>query len=169
MQKKVLLLLGSISDWETVKPCTKALGSYGIEFEAHVCSAHRSPAQAAAYAENARCAGFGVIIAAAGMSAALAGTLAAHTSLPVIGIPVKSKALDGMDALLSTVMMPPGIPVAAVAIDGAHNAAVLAAQILAVADTELAAKLEAQKHNMLTGVQEKDAELQNLLAGGKKA
>ena len=136
MSKKVGILMGSFNDWETIRPAADLLKSMGIPFEAHVCSAHRTPAQAAEFAGNARANGFGAIIAAAGLAAHLAGALAAQTTLPVIGIPVKG-ALEGLDALLSTAQMPPGIPVATVAINGAYNAAMLAAQILGVEDAEL--------------------------------
>ena len=137
---------------------------YGVEFECRVMSAHRTPAEAAEFAANAKDNGFGVIICAAGMAAHLAGVVAGHTTLPVIGIPMKSKALEGMDALLATVMMPPGVPVAAVGIDGAKNAAVLAVQMLAIADEELAEKLADEKKKMADGVREKDAKLQAEIA-----
>ncbi len=162
MPKKVGVILGSISDWETVRPATELLQSLGIPFEAHVYSAHRTPAQAAAFARAAREDGFGVLIAAAGMAAHLAGALAAQTTLPVIGIPVRA-SLDGLDALLSTVQMPPGIPVATVAVNGAHNAAMLAAQILAVEDAALAVELDAQRIKMAESVLAKDCELQGIL------
>ena len=128
-------------------------------------SAHRTPAEAAEFASNARDNGFGVIICAAGMAAHLAGVVAGHTTLPVIGIPMKSAALEGMDALLATVMMPPGVPVATVGINGAKNAAVLAVQMLAVSDEELTEKLLAEKNKMAESVREKDAELQAEIAG----
>lgn len=128
--------------------------------EAHVLSAHRTPAEAGAFASSARQNGFGVIIAAAGKAAHLAGVLAGHTTLPVIGVPMKASVLDGMDALLATVQMPKGVPVATVAIDGADNAALLAAQILAVSEPALADKLEAQKQEMARQVLEKDKKLQ---------
>ncbi len=161
--KKVAVIMGSISDWEAVKPAVDFLKELEIPFEAHVYSAHRTPAEAGAFAAAARQEGFGVIIAAAGKAAHLAGALAAQTTLPVIGIPVKSTALDGMDALLSTVQMPPGIPVATVAIDGSQNAAVLAAEILAVTDEVVAAKLAAKRASMHDGVLKKDQELQGKL------
>ena len=132
----------------------------GIPVEAHVLSAHRTPAEAGAFASSARQNGFGVIIAAAGKAAHLAGVLAGHTTLPVIGVPMKASVLDGMDALLATVQMPKGVPVATVAIDGADNAALLAAQILAVSEPALADKLEAQKQEMARQVLEKDKKLQ---------
>ncbi len=162
--KKVAIIMGSISDFEAVKPAVDCLKSLGIPYEAHVYSAHRTPLEASAFAADARANGFGVIIAAAGKAAHLAGSLAAKTTLPIIGIPVKSSTLDGLDALLSTVQMPPGIPVATVAIDGAKNAALLAAQILAVADSELAAKLDQARIDMTAEVLAKDAELQKKLA-----
>ncbi len=140
--KKVGIIMGSDSDLPVVEKAINTLKDYGIPFEVHVFSAHRTPVEARDFSVNARKNGFGAIIAAAGMAAHLAGAIAANTTLPVIGIPVKSKNLDGMDALLSTVMMPSGIPVATVAIDGAANAAHLAAQIIAVSDEELANKLD---------------------------
>ena len=154
--KKVGIVMGSDSDLPVVQKATDMLKSLGIPYEAHVYSAHRTPAEAKAFAENARSAGFGVLIAAAGMAAHLAGALAANTTLPVIGIPCKSSRLDGIDALLSTVQMPSGIPVATVAIDGGANAALLAAQILAVTDAELAARLEAKRRADAEKVLEKD-------------
>ncbi len=155
--------MGSISDLNTVKPATDLLKELGIPFEAHVYSAHRTPLETAGFSTNARANGFGVIIAAAGKAAHLAGAIAAATTLPVIGIPVKSSTLDGLDALLSTVQMPSGIPVATVAIDGAYNAAMLAAQIIAVEDAELSATLDKMRLTMQSSVLEKDSELQNLL------
>ncbi len=161
--KKVAVIMGSDSDLPVVKKAIDELKAYGVEYEAHVMSAHRSPALASEFAENARENGFGVIICAAGMAAHLAGVIAGHTTLPVIGIPCKSAALDGMDALLATVMMPSGIPVATVAIDGAKNAAILAIQILALSDEVLATKLAKQKQKMIDGVIAKDAALQDTL------
>lgn len=158
--KKVALIMGSDSDLNAVAPAKKRLDSLGIPVEAHIISAHRTPEAAAEFSKNARANGFAVIIAAAGKAAHLAGALAANTTLPVIGIPVKSSTLDGLDALLSTVQMPSGVPVAAVAIDGADNAALLAAQILAVSDGELAGKLEQLKVEMKQGALDKDAALQ---------
>ncbi len=155
--------MGSISDFETVKPAIDVLKELGVPFEAHVYSAHRCPAEASAFARGARENGFGAIIAAAGKAAHLAGALAAQTTLPVIGIPVKSSTLDGLDALLSTVQMPAGIPVATVAIDGAQNAGLLAAQILAVSEPELAEKLDGQRAAMRDAVLAKDEELQKKL------
>ena len=150
--------MGSDSDLPVVEKAVKTLDEYGVESEVHVYSAHRTPLEARAFAENAREAGFGVIIAAAGKAAHLAGALAAGCTLPVIGIPVKS-SLDGMDALLSTVQMPSGIPVATVAIDGSKNAALLAAQILSLEDSEVAQKLEDMRRSMHDTVVKKDQEL----------
>lgn len=158
--KKVAVIMGSDSDFPVVSPAIKELKNYGVEVEAHVMSAHRTPAAAAAFSENAYKNGFGVIIAAAGKAAHLAGVLAAHTTLPVIGIPIKSSTLDGLDALLATVQMPSGIPVATVAIDGAKNAALLAIQILALSDEGLAQKLSETKEAMQKEVLEKDRKLQ---------
>ncbi len=164
MLKKVAVIMGSDSDLPVLEPCIKRLKALGIETEAHVMSAHRTPAAASAFAGAAREKGFGAIIAAAGKAAHLAGVLAAHTTLPVIGVPVKSSTLDGLDALLATVQMPAGIPVATVAIDGAENAALLAAQILALSDDALAQKLSQMKQDMEAGVAKKDAALQEKLA-----
>lgn len=161
--KKVAVIIGSDSDFPVVKKAIVELKNYGVEYECHVMSAHRSPALAAEFASKARENGFGVIICAAGMAAHLAGVIAGHTTLPVIGIPCKSAALEGMDALLATVMMPPGIPVATVAVDGAKNAAILAIQILALSDEVLATKLAKEKQNMIEGVIAKDAALQDAL------
>ncbi len=158
--KKVAVIMGSDSDLPVVKGAITTLKGYGIPVEAHVMSAHRTPEAASEFAANARANGFGVIIAAAGKAAHLAGVLAAHATIPVIGIPIKSSTLDGLDALLATVQMPKGIPVATVAIDGADNAGILAAQILAVADDELAEKLLRQKAAMKDEVLAKDAKLQ---------
>lgn len=149
--------MGSDSDLPIIEKATDTLSALGIPFEVHVYSAHRTPEQAREFSVNARANGFGVMIAAAGMAAHLAGAVAANTTLPVIGIPCKSSNLDGMDALLSTVQMPPGIPVATVAINGGVNAALLAAQILAVEDAELAAKLDAKRVADAKKVLEKDA------------
>jgi 5-(carboxyamino)imidazole ribonucleotide mutase len=157
--KKVAVVMGSDSDLPVLKPCFEELKAMGIPYEAHVFSAHRTPDEAAAFAAGASADGFGVLIAAAGKAAHLAGALAARTVLPVIGIPVKSSTLDGLDALLSTVQMPGGIPVATVAIDGAANAAILAAQILAVSDEALAKKLTASREAMRQKVLEKDRKL----------
>ena len=158
--KKVAVIMGSDSDFPTVKKALAELKSYGVPYECHVMSAHRTPAMAAEFADKAKENGFGVIICAAGMAAHLAGVIAGHTTLPVIGIPCKSAALEGMDALLATVMMPSGIPVATVAIDGAKNAAILAVQILALSDDTLAEKLEQAKKDMIAGVVEKDKAMQ---------
>ena len=148
--------MGSDSDLPVVEKAMAALSELGVPYEVHVYSAHRTPAEAKDFSVNARAKGFGAIIAAAGMAAHLAGAIAANTTLPVIGIPVKSSNLDGLDALLSTVQMPPGIPVATVAIDGAKNAAILAAQIIAVEDAELAAKLDAQRKDAMETVLKKN-------------
>lgn len=163
MSKKVAVIMGSDSDLPVVAPAIKRLKSFGIPVEAHVMSAHRTPTAAAEFAKTAKENGFGVIIAAAGKAAHLGGVLAAHTTLPVIGIPVKSSTLDGLDALLATVQMPSGIPVATVAIDGADNAAILAAQMLALSDDALAEKLSAMKAEMEAGVAKKDEALQQKL------
>ena len=162
--KKVAVIMGSDSDFPTVSAAIKTLKKYDIPVEAHVMSAHRTPEAAAQFAEKAAEEGFGVIIAAAGKAAHLAGVLAAHTTLPVIGIPIKSSTLDGLDALLATVQMPSGIPVATVAIDGADNAAILAAQMLALSDETLAAKLLEMKQQMADGVAKKDAAIQEKVA-----
>lgn len=162
--KKVAVIMGSDSDLPVVGGAFKMLKSLNIPFEAHVMSAHRTPGAAAEFSENAAANGFGVIIAAAGMAAHLAGVLAAHTVLPVIAIPVKSAALGGIDALLSSVMMPPGVPIACVGIDAAKNAAVLAAQILALSDGELAARLAESKKKMADEVAFKDAALGDKIA-----
>ena len=143
--KKVAIIMGSSSDLGVVRKAADVLRELAVPFEVHVYSAHRTPEEAKAFAQNAREENFGAIIAAAGKAAHLAGAIAANTTLPVIGIPVKSNTLDGLDALLSTVQMPTGIPVATVAIDGAANAALLAAQILAVEDPELARKLASKR------------------------
>lgn len=156
--KKVGIIMGSDSDLPVVEKAITTLKELDIPFEVHVYSAHRTPIEAKAFSENARENGFGAIIAAAGKAAHLAGAIAANTTLPVIGIPVKSSTLDGLDALLSTVQMPGGIPVATVAIDGAQNAALLAAQILAVEDRTLADKLDAQRK----------ASTENVLSKNKK-
>ena len=157
--KKVAIIMGSDSDLPEVRKAAEELDSFGVPYEMHIMSAHRSPEAAHRFSSTARENGFGVIIAAAGMAAHLAGVLAASTTLPVIGIPMKSAALDGMDALLATVMMPSGIPVATVAIDGAKNAAVLAVQMLALSEPELADKLAARKIEMAEAVAKKDAAL----------
>ena len=155
--KKVGIIMGSDSDLPIIKKATDMLKSLEIPFEVHIYSAHRTPVEARNFALNARENGFGVLIAAAGMAAHLAGAIAANTTLPVIGIPCKSSVLDGMDALLSTVQMPTGIPVATVAINGGANAALLAAQIIAVEDKELAAKLDAKRASDAAAVLQKDS------------
>lgn len=149
--------MGSDSDLKVMSAAAGVLEDYGIPYEVHIYSAHRTPEETAAFAAAAKDNGFGVIIAGAGMSAALAGVLAAHTVLPVIGVPLKSSVFDGMDALLSTVMMPPGIPVASVAVNGAKNAAHLAARILAVGDEALAEKIASVKKAQKEAVLQKDA------------
>ena len=160
--KKVAVIIGSDSDWGVVQKAVKVLKSYEIPCEVHVMSAHRTPTQASEFAANAKANGFGVIIAAAGMAAHLAGVLAAHTTIPVIGIPIQSAGLGGMDALLATVQMPTGIPVATVAVNGAGNAAHLAAQMLALSDETLAAKLEEGKKKMEEEVVLKDQKMQQM-------
>ncbi len=157
--KKVAIVMGSDSDLPVVSKAIKKLKDFGVEVEAHVMSAHRTPDAAAEFSKNAAANGFGVIISAAGKAAHLGGVLAAHTTLPVIGIPIKSSTLDGLDALLATVQMPAGIPVATVAIDGAENAAILAVQMLALSEPVLADKLTAMKEDMAKKVLEKDAAL----------
>jgi len=157
--KKVAVIMGSDSDYSVMEKTFKQLKAFGIPFEGHVCSAHRTPDAAEAFAKGAKDAGFGVIIAAAGKAAHLGGVLAAFTTLPVIAVPIKSSTMDGLDSLLSMVQMPKGIPVATVAIDGAENAAILAAQMLALSDDSLAEKLVQFKADMASEVQKKDAEL----------
>ena len=163
-QKKVAILMGSDSDWPVVQAAAAELKRLGIPCEAHILSAHRTPAPAAEFAKNARAAGFGAIICAAGMAAHLAGAIAANTTLPVIGIPMKGGAMDGLDALLATVQMPSGIPVATVALNGAKNAAILAAQMLAITDEALAAKLDADRAAMAQQIAAKEEKLQAELA-----
>lgn len=158
--KKVGIIMGSDSDLPVVEKAITTLKEYGVPTEVHVFSAHRTPVEAKNFAANARVNGFGVLIAAAGKAAHLAGAIAANSTLPVIGIPVKSSTLDGLDALLSTVQMPSGIPVATVAIDGAANAALLAIQILAVSDEELAEKLMVARAEAAAKVLEKNAEIE---------
>lgn len=155
--KKVGIVMGSDSDLPIIQKTTDMLNALQIPFEVHVYSAHRTPAEARDFALSARDNGFGVLICAAGMAAHLAGAIAANTTLPVIGIPCKGGMMDGLDALLSTVQMPTGIPVATVAINGGANAALLAAQILAVTDTEIARKLDQKRANDAKAVLEKDA------------
>ena len=163
-QKKVAILMGSDSDWPVVKAAAAELKRLGIPCEAHILSAHRTPAATAEFAKSARAAGFGAIICAAGMAAHLAGAIAANTTLPVIGIPMKGGAVDGLDALLATVQMPSGIPVATVALNGARNAAILAAQMLAITDEALAAKLDAARAAMAQQIAAKEEKLQAELA-----
>ena len=157
--KKVGIIMGSDSDLPVVEKAIKQLKELEIPFEVHVCSAHRTPELAAEFSKNAEANGFGVIISAAGKAAHLGGVLAAYTTLPVIGLPIKSSTMDGLDSLLSTVQMPSGVPVATVAIDGAQNAAILAAQIIAISDSELSAKLKNMKDAMKSKVVEKDADI----------
>ncbi len=162
--KKVAIIMGSDSDFPVVQKAVKKLKEFDVPYEVHVMSAHRTPDKAIEFSANAKKNGFGVIIAAAGMAAHLAGVLAAKTTLPVIGIPCKSAQLDGMDALLATVMMPTGIPVATVAVDGAANAAILAVEMLALSDDTLAQKLEDMKLEMEKGVADKDLAMQTKVA-----
>ena len=157
--KKIGIVMGSDSDLPVVEKAITTLNEYGVGFEVHVFSAHRTPEQAKEFAKNARKNGFGAIIAAAGKAAHLAGAIAANTTLPVVGIPVKSSTLDGLDALLSTVQMPSGIPVATVAIDGAANAALLCIEILAASDDELAAKLDKARADAAENVLKKDKDI----------
>lgn len=158
---KVAVVMGSDSDLSVVSKAIDRLKSFGVTVKAHIISAHRTPERAVDFAKSAEENGFGVIIAAAGKAAHLAGVLAAHTTLPVIGIPIKSSALDGLDSLLSTVQMPPGVPVATVAIDGAENAAILAVQILALNNPDLKAKLTEMKRQMKDAVIKKDLEMES--------
>ena len=150
--RKVAIVMGSDSDWPVVKGACSVLKDFGVEYEARILSAHRTPAAAAEFAKNARANGFGVILCAAGMAAHLAGAFAANTTLPVVGIPMKGGAMDGLDALLATVQMPSGFPVATVALNGAKNAA-----YLAVADEELAVKLEQFRADTAAAIAKKDA------------
>ena len=163
--KKIGIVMGSDSDLPILRKTMDTLKSLDIPFECHVYSAHRTPEEAREFAVTAREKGFGALIAAAGMAAHLAGAIAANTTLPVIGIPCKGGMMDGLDALLATVQMPSGIPVATVAINGGVNAALLAAQILAVSDPELAAKLDAKRASDAAKVLQKDAALQAELLG----
>ncbi len=164
--KKIAIVMGSDSDLNILQAAVDTLDLLDIPYEVRVLSAHRTPQAAAAFACNAKENGFGVIIAAAGKAAHLAGAMAANTLLPVIGVPVKASALDGLDALLSTVQMPAGIPVATVAIDGAKNAALLAAQILAVEDAGLFKKLQVQRDDMAQEAAKKDALIRERYAKG---
>ena len=163
MSKREAVIMGSDSDFPVVKAAVEKLKSFGVPYEVHVMSAHRTPDAAAEFSKHAAENGFGVIIAAAGMAAHLGGVLAAHTILPVIGIPIKSASFDGMDALLATVQMPPGVPVATVGINAAANAGLLAIQMLALSDAELAEKLQAMKQDMAEGVAKKDAAMQKMV------
>ena len=158
--KKIAVIMGSDSDLPVVEKAIDTLRDFGVPTEVHVCSAHRTPEEAARFARSAAANGFGALIAAAGLAAHLAGALAANTILPVIGIPMAGGVGDGLDALLSTVMMPPGVPVATVGVGGAVNAALLAVQILAVSDRELAAKLTAYKQAAAEKVRKKDQAIQ---------
>ena len=162
--RKVAVIMGSMSDLPVAEKAIQTLKEYGIETEVRVLSAHRCPNEAKEFAASARESGFSCIIALAGMAAHLAGAMAANTTLPVIGIPCKGANFDGMDALLATVQMPSGIPVATVAVDGAKNAAILAIQMLALSDEGLAEKLEKAKQDMIDGVIAKDKALQDKLA-----
>ncbi|MDD7523921.1 MAG: 5-(carboxyamino)imidazole ribonucleotide mutase [Clostridiales bacterium] len=159
--KKVAVIMGSANDFDVVKKAADRLEEMNIPYEMRVMSAHRTAGDVLEFARNARSEGFGVIIACAGMAAHLAGFIAANTTLPVIGVPLKSNALDGMDALLATVQMPTGIPVAAVAVDGAANAAILAAEILALSDECIAERLVKMRDEMAEGVREKDRAVRN--------
>lgn len=154
--KKVAIVMGSDSDLGVMQKAIDRLRSLGISFEVRILSAHRTPEASAQFSKNAEANGFGVIIAAAGKAAHLAGAIAANTTLPVIGVPVKSSTLDGLDALLSTVQMPSGMPVATVAIDGAENAAILAAQMLALTDEALAERIKTMRREMTEAVEAKD-------------
>lgn len=164
---KVGLIMGSDSDWPLLEDGVQVLEKFGIDYEVRVLSAHRTPCAAAEFAQNAEKNGIEVIIAAAGMSAHLAGVMAAHTSLPVIGIPIKNSAMNGLDALLSTVMMPPGVPVACVGIDAGLNAALLATQMLSIKYPELRVAFSEYKKDMEKSVQEKEKRLQQKRASQK--
>ena len=162
--KKVAVVMGSISDYDTVKKCIDTLKEFGAEYEAKVISAHRTPALAAEFAAGAKQNGIGVIIAAAGKAAHLGGVLAAYTTLPVIGLPIKSSLMDGVDSLLSMVQMPSGVPVACVAVNGAENAALLAVQMLALSDEALALRLEEHKEKMRASVEAAQEKLEQMTA-----
>ena len=164
MGKKVLVVMGSDSDWKTMEGAVTTLQAFGVGADVHVASAHRAPDKVLALSMGARENGYGAIIAGAGAAAHLAGVLASKTTLPVIGVPLSGSALQGLDALYATVQMPSGVPVATVAIDGAKNAALLAVQILAVADESLGVKLEEEKRNMLDQVEEKSKTIQQYIA-----
>jgi 5-(carboxyamino)imidazole ribonucleotide mutase len=159
-QARVAVLMGSDSDWEVMQGAVARLKAFGIGCEVHVMSAHRTPARVSEYVSGGAARGIGVFIAAAGAAAHLAGVVAAHTTRPVIGVPLNATALNGLDALLATVQMPSGVPVATVAVGGAENAGILAAQILAVGDPALAAKLDEFKRDMAAKVVDKDTKLQ---------
>lgn len=159
--KRVAIIMGSDSDLPIVQSAAEKLAELGVPYEMRIMSAHRTPGDVALFAGRAAKSGFGVIIAAAGKAAHLAGFLAAHTTLPVIGVPIKSSTLDGLDALLATVQMPSGVPVATVAIDGAVNAAILAAEIISVHEPELQEKLDQMRGDMAASVRKKDEALQN--------
>ena len=161
---KVLVVMGSDSDFPVMEGCFKMLKKFGVEFEANVCSGHRTPEKAIKLAKEAKDNGFAVVIAAAGLAAHLGGVLAANTVLPVIGVPCKGGALNGVDALYATVQMPTGIPVATVAIDGGSNAAILACQMLAISDEELSKKLADYKASLAASVDERDARLKKKIA-----
>lgn len=161
---KVLVVMGSDSDFPVVKDCLKILKEFGVSFEALVCSAHRTPEKAAKVAGSAKADGYNVIIAAAGKAAHLPGVLAAFTTLPVIGLPIKSSFQDGLDSLLSIVQMPPGVPVATVGVNGAVNSALLAIQILATGYPELVEKLESHKESMKEKVEKKNKSLQDTIS-----
>lgn len=156
---RVALIMGSKSDAPSLEGCVKVLRSFGIDVEVHVASAHRTPEKVAAFASAARENGFEVLVAAAGKAAHLAGVIAGHTTLPVIGIPIKSSLMDGLDSLLSTVQMPTGIPVATVAVGGGDNAAYLAAQILSIKYPEIAEKLSAHREQMAKAIEADDAQI----------
>ncbi len=164
MPKRVLVVMGSDSDFPVMEACFKTLRDFGVSFDATVCSAHRTPERAAELAKGATAQGYGVIIAAAGLAAHLPGVLAAFTTLPVIGVPIKGGALNGQDALYAIVQMPAGIPVATVAIDGAANAAILAVQILSLGDPALVTRLDAHKVALAEAVAARDLKLQDKLA-----
>jgi 5-(carboxyamino)imidazole ribonucleotide mutase len=157
---KVAVVMGSDSDFPLMKECIKTLKDFGMDYEVMVCSAHRTPDKAVEFAKNAENTGFGVIIAAAGKAAHLPGVIASHTLLPVIGIPVKTSTFNGMDALLSIVQMPQGIPVAAVAVDGAVNAALLAIEILSVGNKDIRGKMALYREQLALNIEEKNIELQ---------
>ncbi len=165
--RSVLILMGSDSDWPTMEKCTAVLDEFDVDYDVHVCSAHRTPDIAGRLARNARKNGFGVIICAAGLAAHLAGNIAAHTILPVIGVPMAAGPLAGQDALLATVQMPPGVPVATVGIGGAKNAGLLALQILAVSNDKLATKLLEFKKSMSAKVKKADSQLRRKWRSGR--